>query len=87
MTEEGTLSIVRRGQRYLVRYATNNPHGRDRQPRECPDEAHLATLLAHLGVAEADITLARTEARTRGMAVLRIILAAEQLQAFFRLAA
>jgi hypothetical protein len=27
MMEEGTLSIVRREQRYQVRYASNNPHG------------------------------------------------------------
>jgi hypothetical protein len=26
MTEEGTLSIVRRGARYQVRYASNNAH-------------------------------------------------------------
>src|SRR5262250_616118 len=41
MTEEGTLSIVRRGTCYQVRYASNNPHDRERYPRACPDEGHL----------------------------------------------
>jgi hypothetical protein len=49
MTEEGTLSIVQRGQCYQVRYASNNPYGRERRPRVCPDEAHLAALLHHCG--------------------------------------
>ena len=40
MTEDGTLSIVRRGTRYQVRYASNNPDHRDHHPRVCPDEAH-----------------------------------------------
>jgi hypothetical protein len=34
MTEEGTLSIVRHGSPYQVRYASNNPQGRERQPYE-----------------------------------------------------
>jgi len=48
MTEEGTVSIIRRGLRYQVRYASNNPYGREWQPWTSPDEAHVRTLLHHL---------------------------------------
>jgi hypothetical protein len=56
MPEEGTLSIVRRGPGYQVRYAANNPYNRERLPRACPDEGHLAALLHHCGTEAAVIT-------------------------------
>ena len=46
MTEAGTLSIVRRGTCYQVRYASHNVHDRERLPCVCPDEARLAELCA-----------------------------------------
>jgi hypothetical protein len=83
MTEAGTLSIVRRGQRYRVRYASNNPHGRERFPHECPDEAHLGALLHHLGTESASITQVCADVRQGKMAVLLVVVSTEQLQAFF----
>jgi hypothetical protein len=84
MTEEGTLSIVRRGQHYQVRYASNNPHDRDHHPRECPNEAHLRTLLHHLGMESATITQACADVRTGAMVILLVVLAVEQIQSCFR---
>ena len=84
MTEDGTLSIVRRGTRYQVRYASNNPAHRDHRPRVCPDEAHLQALLHQLGVEQASITQACTDVQKGGMAVLLIAVSAEQLQTCFR---
>ena len=49
MLEEGTLSIVRRGNAYQVRYASNNPHDRDRQPYACADEETMRAFLQQLG--------------------------------------
>src|SRR5262249_4241989 len=85
MTEEGTLSIVRRGQRYQVRYASNNPHGRERLPRVCPDEVHLEALLHHFGAAAAAMTQVCAAVRQGKMAVLLVVVSAEQLQTFFPL--
>ena len=83
MTEEGTLSIVRRGKSYQVRYASNNPHDRERLPRTCPDEEHLGVLLYQLGAEAEAITRACADVRTGGMVVLFLVVSAEQLQAFF----
>jgi hypothetical protein len=83
MTEEGTLNIVRRGTRYQVRYASTNPHNREQLPRACLDEAHLAALLHHLGTESAAITQVCTDVRQGKMAVLLVMISAEQLQAFF----
>ena len=82
MMEEGTLSIVRRGQGYQVRYASNNPHGRDRLPHECPDEAHLTALLHQCGTESASITRICADVRQGRMAVLLVVVSAEQLQTF-----
>jgi len=87
MTEDGTLSIVRRGTRYQVRYTSNNPDHRDHHPRVCPDEAHLHALLHQLGVEQASITQACADVQKGGMAVLLIAVSAEQLQTCFRSAA
>ena len=45
MSEEGTLSIVRRGRGYQVRYASNNPYDPERPPHACPDEETLSAFL------------------------------------------
>jgi CheY-like chemotaxis protein len=84
LAEEGTLSIVRRGKGYQVRYASNNPYALDRLPRACPDEATLRGLLHHLGT-EAEV-LHHTCAIVRqgGMAVVRILVAPGQIQDCFR---
>jgi hypothetical protein len=84
MTEEGTVSIIRRGPSYQVRYASNNPYGRERQPRVCPDEAHVRTLLHHLGIEAATIQQACADVRKGGMAVLCLVVSVEQTQRFFR---
>ena len=85
MTEEGTLSIVRRGTRYQVRYASNNPHDQERLPRACPDEAHLAALLHHFGTELAVMPQVCADVRQGKMVVLLVVVSAEQLQAFFPL--
>jgi len=84
MLEEGTLSIVRRGTAYQVRYASNNPHGRDRQLYECADEETMRAFLQQLGAESVSINQACVELRKGGVAVLLIVLSAEQIQAFFR---
>jgi hypothetical protein len=82
MTEEGTLSIVRRGQGYQVRYASNNPHGRDRLPHACPNEACLAALLHQCGMEAASITRVCVDVQQGKMVVLLVVVSAEQLQVF-----
>ena len=83
MSEEGTLSILRRGHTYQVRYASNYPHGRDRQPFVCPDEATLRAMLHQCGVASEPITQACTELRQGRVAILFVVLSAEQMQTWF----
>jgi hypothetical protein len=83
MTEEGTLSMVRRGPCYQVRYASNNPYDRERLPRACPDEAHLAALLHQFETESAVITQVCGDVRQGKMVVLLVVLSAEQLQTFF----
>lgn len=46
MTEEGMLSIVRRGTTYQVRYASPNPQAMDWQPYQCTDAGTLVALLS-----------------------------------------
>ena len=81
--EEGTLSILRRGTIYQVRYASNNPYATDRQPRACPDVATLDALLRHLGTEEVTITQAWATVQQGGIAVCRILLSPAQMQACF----
>lgn len=83
MTEEGTLSIVRRGPGYQVRYASNKPHDQERRPYACPDEAHLAALLHHCGTEVAVIAEVCADVRHGKMAVVLVVGAAAQLQALF----
>jgi hypothetical protein len=77
MTEEGTLSIVRRGTFYQVRYASNNVHDRERLPRVCPDEARLAALLRHCGTESAVIAQVCADVRHGKMAVLLVVVSAQ----------
>ena len=83
MTEEGTLSIVRRGTCYQVRYASNNPHAQERLPWACPHETHLAAFLHYVGMKLGVIAQVCGDVRQGKMAVLLVGLTAEQRQAFF----
>ena len=83
MPEEGTLSIVQRGTCYQVRYASNNVHDQERLPRVCPDEARLAALLRHCGTESAVIAQVCADVRHGKMAVLLVVVSAEQLHACF----
>ena len=83
MTEEGTLSIVRRGTGYQIRYASNNPHDQERLPWACPNETHLAAFLHYVGMKLGVIAQVCGDVRQGKMAVLLVSLSAEQLQAYF----
>ena len=83
--EEGTLSILRRGTTYQVRYASNDPYAPDRQPQTCPDAATLDTLLQHLGAEATTITQACTTVQHGGLAVFCMRLSPAQIQAYFPL--
>jgi hypothetical protein len=89
MTEEGTLSIVIRENAYQVRYASNNPHTMDqRQPYTCTDTEHLGAFLHQCGSDPWSIHQACAElrkGRQGALAVLSIVLSAEQVQASFPL--
>ena len=60
MAEEGTLSIVRRGSGYQVRYASNHPYDPERPPHACDDEQKLIAFLHHLGLEAGAIRQARS---------------------------
>jgi CheY-like chemotaxis protein len=81
--EEGTLSIVQRGQRYHVRYASNNPYAQDHPMRECGDEDTLDALLDLLGMEAEAIHHACAIAQQGGVAVLRLLIAPGQIQTCF----
>jgi hypothetical protein len=81
--EEGTLSILRRGTTYQVRYASNNPYAPDRQPRACPDAAALDALLQHLGAEAVTIMQAWTTVQHGGIAVFCLLVSPAQMQAYF----
>jgi hypothetical protein len=83
MAEEGTLSILRRGTTYQVRYASHNPYGRDRQPYTCANEPAVVTLLQHCGLDPWAITQAVAELRQGRVAVLPIVFALAPMQACF----
>ena len=89
MTEEGTLSIVMRENAYQVRYASNNPYTMDqRQPYTCTDAEHLSAFLHQCGSDPWSIQQACAElrkGRQGALAVLCIVLSAEQVQASFPL--
>jgi len=83
--EEGTLSIVKRGGGYQVRYAANNPHAPEHQPYVCPDEVTLLALLHQLGTEPEAITQAWGAMQTGRVAVLSLRVSPRQIQVFFRL--
>jgi hypothetical protein len=83
MPEEGTLSIVRRGTVYQIRYASTNPYDPERPPYVCPDEETLTTVLHHFGLEAAAIHQACMAVQTGRVAVVRILVSPEQIQAFF----
>ena len=85
MTEEATLSIMRCGNTYQVRYASNNPHTMDRQLYTCIDKEHLEAFLPQVGIAPWYITQVHIELRKSGCAILPIVLSVAQRQAFFPL--
>lgn len=81
--EEGTLSILWRGQCYEVRYASNNPYAQEYPPRVCPDEATLRALLDPVGTEAEALHHACVVARQGRVAVLRLCVAPGQMQACF----
>ena len=83
MTEEGTLSIVRREHTYQVRYASYNPYEHDRPPQQCSDEGTLIAFLHQCGIDAWYSTQAVADLRKGGLAVLPIVFSAEQVQACF----
>jgi len=85
MTEEGMLSILRRGTTYQVRYASSNPHDMDRQPYQCSDEVALVALLHQCGLESWSIERAIAELRHGRVAVLPIVLSEAQRQTYFPL--
>ena len=83
MVEEGTLSIVREGSAYQVRYASNNPRARDCQPYACPDADTLRALLHHCGAEAGAVTQAYAELERGRVTVLLVVLSPAQRQHFF----
>jgi CheY-like chemotaxis protein len=83
LPEEGTLSIVWRGDAYHVRYASTNPYAPEYPARVCPDEATLRALLHALGTDAEALQDACAVARTGSMAILRLLVAPRQRQACF----
>jgi CheY-like chemotaxis protein len=83
MPEEGTLSIVRCGEGYHVRYASTNPYAPEYPARVCPDEATLRAVLHALGTDAAALQHACAVAQTGKMAVLCLRIAPGQRQACF----
>jgi CheY-like chemotaxis protein len=83
MPEEGTLSIVWRGDAYHVRYASTNPYAPEYPARVCLDEATLRALLHALGTDAAALQDACAVARTGSLAILRLLVTPRQRQACF----
>ena len=85
MAEDGTLSIVRHGSTYQVRYASDNPYESDQQPYTCPDEAHLVTFLYHCELEPWVINRACAELQRGGVTVLRMVCPAREVARLFPL--
>jgi hypothetical protein len=79
LPEDGTLSIVRRGAGYQVRYAANNPYAAEHAPWTCPDEATLCAWLAQVGIEAEALQHACSVARQGCVAVLCLRVAPAQL--------
>jgi CheY-like chemotaxis protein len=80
LPEDGTLSIVRRGASYQVRYAANNPYADEHAPWLCSDEDTLGAVLAQVGIEAEALQHACAVARQGWVAVLRLCVAPAQLQ-------
>jgi hypothetical protein len=83
MTEEGVLSIMRRGTNYQVRYASYNPYNLERPPYVCHTEAALVALLRHSGIDAWALQQAMATVRKGEMAVVPIVRSALQMHADF----
>jgi hypothetical protein len=83
MHAEGMLSIVRRETMYQARYASSNPQDVERAPHPCRDEGALVALLHDCGLDTWSITQASTELRKGRVAVLPLVCAQAQIQAYF----
>jgi CheY-like chemotaxis protein len=81
--EEGTLSIVWRGEAYHARYASTNPYAQESPAHVCPDEATLRALLHALGTDAEALQDACAVTRTGSLAVLRLLVTPGQRQACF----
>ena len=79
LQEEGTLSIVRRGAGYQVRYAANNPYAAEHAPWTCPDEGTLCAWLAQVGIEATARQQACAVARQGRVAVLPLRVVPAQL--------
>jgi len=85
MNAAGTLSNVRRGHNYQIRYASSNPYDVDRPPYPCPDQGALVTWLRHCGIDTWSLRQAIAVLQKGGMAVLPVELSEAQLQTYFPL--
>jgi CheY-like chemotaxis protein len=79
LPEGGTLSIVRRGAGYQVRYAANNPYAAEHAPWTCPDEDTLCAWLDQVGIETEALQHACAVARQGCVAVLCLRVAPAQL--------
>ena len=83
MRETGMLSIVKQRYTFQARYASFNPYDMDRAPYQCSDEDALITLLRHWGIDTWSLQQTVAALRKGGVAVLRVVLSAAQLQTYF----
>lgn len=79
LPEDGTLSIMRRGAGYQVRYAANNPYAAEHAPWTCPDEDTLCAWLDQVGIEAEALQHACAVARQGCVAVLCLRVAPAQL--------
>ena len=84
-TEEGMLSIMRRGHTYQVRYASSDPYAMDRLPYQCADEATLVAWLRQCGLDAWALQQAMATVRKGGSAILPVVLEVAQIHADFPL--
>jgi hypothetical protein len=83
MTEDGMLSILRRGTTYQVRFASSHPYGVDRQPYLCANAEALRALLQHCGMDAWSMQQTQTELRHGRLAVLPLACTPGPMQAYF----
>jgi hypothetical protein len=85
MQEEGTLSIVRRGATYQVRYASYRPYDCDYLPYVCPDEDTLVAWLQQWGIQGWALQQARATLQKGSVAVLPVVCSVVQRETAFPL--